>query len=85
MKKINYLSDLNEIFSKYFNRKISLNEKYSAKDIRGWDSLAQVGLVLMIEKKYKIKFSISQIEKLKNVGDMIDLLKKINEKKKSQL
>ena len=44
--------------------------------------MAQVGLVLMIEKKYKIKFSISQIEKLKNVGDMIDLLKKINEKKK---
>lgn len=81
MKNNKYLIDLNEIFSKYFNRKISLKNSTSAKNIKGWDSLAQVGLVLMIEKKYKIKFSIKDIEKLKNIGDMINVLIKLNEKK----
>ena len=47
------------------------------------DSLAQVGLILLIEKKYKLRFSIGEIEKLKNIGDMINLLEKLNETKKS--
>ena len=76
-----HLLNLNEIFTKYFNRRINLKKNTSAKNIKGWDSLAQVGLILMIEKKYKMMFSLSETSNLKNIGDMIKVLqKKINEK-----
>ena len=37
----------------------------------------------MIEKKYKLRFSIGEIEKLKNIGDMINLLEKLMKRKKA--
>jgi acyl carrier protein len=70
------------IFQKYFyNTKIIITEKTSAKNIKQWDSLAQIGLIILIEKKFKIRFSINEVEKLKNIGDMADLIYEKNKKK----
>lgn len=70
------------IFRKYFNNtKIIITEKTSAKNIKQWDSLAQIGLIILIEKKFKIRFSINEVEKLKNIGDMVDLIYEKNKKK----
>ena len=70
------------IFKKYFNNtKIIITEKTSAKNIKQWDSLAQIGLIILIEKKFKIRFSINEVEKLKNIGDMVDLIYEKNKKK----
>lgn len=70
------------IFQKYFyNTKIIFTEKTSAKNIKQWDSLAQIGLIILIEKKFKIRFSINEVEKLKNIGDMVDLIYEKNKKK----
>ena len=70
------------IFKKYFNNtKIIITEKTSAKNIKQWDSLAQIGLIILIEKKFKIRFSINEVEKLKNIGDMADLIYEKNKKK----
>jgi acyl carrier protein len=42
--------------------------------VEGWDSLAHVNLVVAIEKHYKLKFSLGELEGLKNVGEMADLI-----------
>jgi acyl carrier protein len=39
-----------------------------------WDSLAHINLVTSIEKRYKIKFALGELQELKDVGDMIDLI-----------
>lgn len=79
MNKI--LKSLEAIFQNYFNNKrIKLDNKTNSKNIKNWDSLAQVGLVLAIEKKFKLKFSLKEIEKLNNIGDMINLIIKKNKK-----
>ena len=71
------LNDLNKIFRSYFNNdKINLVEKSTAKDVKGWDSLAQISLIVLIEKKFKMKFSVREISKLENVGEMVNLIKK---------
>jgi acyl carrier protein len=71
------LNDLNKIFRSYFNNdKINLVEKSTAKDVKGWDSLAQISLIVLIEKKFKMKFSVREISKLENVGGMVNLIKK---------
>jgi acyl carrier protein len=70
-------NNLNKIFRDYFNNdKISLNNKTTSKNIKAWDSLAQISLIILIEKKFKIKFTVKEVESLSNVGDMINLIKK---------
>lgn len=73
--KSKYLKELNKIFVAYFNnKKILINEITTAKDIKNWDSLAQVALIISIERKFKLKFSVKEVDNLKNIGDMVKLI-----------
>lgn len=45
-----------------------------AGDIPDWDSLAQINLVVAIEKDFGITMSLQDMATLSNVGDMIDLI-----------
>jgi acyl carrier protein len=48
----------------------------NAETVEGWDSLAHINLISAIEREFKIKFALGELESLKNVGDMIDLMAK---------
>jgi acyl carrier protein len=54
---------------------ISVTPELSAKDVDGWDSLTHIRLMLTVEKAFKIKFSTSEIGNLKNVSDLVALIK----------
>lgn len=72
------LSKLEQIFRAYFDDNLlSIEETTSAHDIEEWDSLAQVGLVLSIEKEFNIRFSIDEIESLENIGGMVKLIERL--------
>jgi acyl carrier protein len=66
---------LAEIFEAVFDEEIMVTPELSAKDVDGWDSLTHIRLILTIEKRFKIKFSASEIGKLENVGDLVSLIK----------
>jgi acyl carrier protein len=51
-----------------------LTRDSNASNVEDWDSLAHVNLVTAIERHYKIKFALGELQELKNVGDMIDLI-----------
>jgi acyl carrier protein len=53
---------------------VDLRDDLAAGDIPEWDSLSHVRLIVTIERQFKIKFSNSEIEGLKNVGDLIRLV-----------
>ena len=81
LNKTYFLKKIKPLFFEVFeNNKLKISFKSSAKNIKNWDSLAQISLILGIEKLFKIKFSVSEVVKLKNVGEMIDLIIKKNEK-----
>ena len=66
---------LAQIFGEVFDDdSIELAPELSAKDVDGWDSLTHIRLILTIEKAFKIKFSTSEIGKLRNVGDLVTLI-----------
>jgi acyl carrier protein len=67
---------LSKIFEDLFDEEfIKVTPELSAKDVDGWDSLTHIRLLLTIEKAFKVKFSTSDIGKLKNVGDLVKLIK----------
>jgi acyl carrier protein len=72
MDKSYIYARLAEIFQDVFDEdSIKVVPELSAKDVDGWDSLAHIRLILTIEKAFNIKFSTSEIGRLKNVGDLV--------------
>ena len=46
----------------------------TANDIEEWDSLSHIRLIVAVERKFKVKFTNSEIEQLKRVGDLVALI-----------
>jgi len=53
---------------------LTIQDTTSADDIEDWDSLNHINLVSAIEKEFKIKFALGELQTLKNVGAMVDLM-----------
>jgi acyl carrier protein len=69
-------SRLHEIFEAVFDKDdIEIAPETEAKDVQGWDSLTHVRLILTIERIFKTRFSTAEVGKLKNVGDLVALIK----------
>jgi acyl carrier protein len=54
---------------------ISVTPELSAKDVDGWDSVTHIRLMLTVERAFRTKFSTSEIGNLKNIGDLVTLIK----------
>jgi len=66
---------LEPVFREVFDDKsITLSRATTANDIDDWDSLTHMNLVIALELRFKIKFALGELQSLKNVGDMLDLI-----------
>jgi acyl carrier protein len=67
---------LTDIFTDIFDLdSIELTPETTADDVSAWDSLTHIRLILTIQKAFQIKFSTSEVGNLKNVGDLVKLIK----------
>ncbi len=72
----NLLEEVQDIFRDVFDQPdLVITRESSASNVDDWDSLAHINLVTAIEKRYKIKFALGELQELKNVGDMLDLMR----------
>jgi len=77
MNENKIISILQTIFNDIFIiSKVKVNRKLKANQVKEWDSLNQINILIAIEKEFKIKFSIKEIQSMNNVGDTIDIIKK---------
>jgi acyl carrier protein len=75
MDRASVISDLNPIFQDVLDLPdLRLEPASNAQSVEGWDSLAHVNLVVAIERHYRIKFALGELQALKNVGEMADLI-----------
>ena len=69
------LEELQPIFHDVFDDdSIVVTEETNASMIEDWDSLSHIRLVAAIEKHFAVKFALGELQGLKNVGDMIELI-----------
>lgn len=61
---------IKELEKLFHNKWKSYKNNKLLKDADGWDSLKQIQLIILIEKKIKKKLPIQEILKIKKVGDV---------------
>jgi len=77
MTNTQIISELQPVFADILDvPSLRLTPETKASDVEGWDSLAHINLVVAVEKRYKVKFALGELQDLKNVGDMADLILK---------
>jgi len=75
------MDELTSVFQQVFDDdELIVTRTTSAADVDGWDSLTHVSLMLVIEKRFGIRFKSAQVASLKNVGELADLIETLPRK-----
>jgi acyl carrier protein len=70
------LARLTEIFREVFGEQsLPLSRETRASDIKGWDSLAHITLMLSVQRAFRVRLSAAETSQLKDVGALADLLR----------
>lgn len=73
----NLLSEVQQIFRDVFDDpKLTIAPETNSSSIPDWDSLTHLSLVTAIERQFKVRFALGDLQNLKNVGEMIALIEK---------
>jgi|HubBroStandDraft_1064217.scaffolds.fasta_scaffold1176529_1 acyl carrier protein len=68
-------TELTGIFRKVFDDPLlTLREDMTAADVEGWDSLSHITLIVSIERSFRIKVALAEIQRLNDVGALIQLI-----------
>lgn len=66
---------LNEVFRDVFDDEdITVTKDTTADDIEDWDSLEHINLIVAVEKKFGMKFTMGEVSGMKNVGEMAKII-----------
>lgn len=75
MDKPEVVIKLTEVFRAIFNNDtMVLSDELTANDVENWDSLTHMLLITEVESAFSIKFKLKDLNKMKNVGDMINII-----------
>ena len=68
---------LNGVFRDVFDDEdITVDDSTTADDIEDWDSLEHINLIVAVENAFGIKFNMGEVNAMKNVGEMVDIILK---------
>jgi len=75
MERATVVDQLTPVFRKIFNAPdLVITDEMTANDVEGWDSLSHMLLIADVEAAFSIKFKLKELNKMRNVGDMIDII-----------
>lgn len=71
------MEGLTSIFHEVFgDETIQLTPQTTAEDIEAWDSFNHINIIVATEMRFGIKFQTAEIEELKDVGHLAELIGK---------
>lgn len=75
MSREEIYEQLNEVFQDVFDDEdIVVCDSTTADDIDDWDSLEHINLIVAVERQFHIKFNMGEVNKFRNVGEMVDVI-----------
>ena len=75
MTRSDIFSELTPVFRDVFNQPgLILTEDLTANDVDNWDSLSHMVMITEVEQRFNIKFKLRDINKMRNVGDLVTIL-----------
>jgi len=68
---------LQNIFREVFDDDLlAVTPEMGSRDIDGWDSVAQVKLVLAIEEQFGFQFTEDEVSMIRNVGGFVEAIER---------
>lgn len=55
---------------------LQITDSMTAHDVEQWDSLTHINLIVAVEKRFRIKFTTGEVNQLRNVGDLVALIRR---------
>lgn len=75
MTRAEVFDRLNKVFQDVFDdESITVSDTTTSDDIEDWDSLEHINLVVAVENEFEVKFNMGEVNKMKNVGEMVDII-----------
>ena len=76
MTEAEIYAGLAEVFHEAFgDDRLVLTPQMSAADVKGWDSVKMVSIILGVEQHFDIRLRSREVDRLKSVGDLAALVK----------
>ena len=77
MKNNFILKEIKIILKKNFNIKTKITSETILSELKNWDSLMHLDFIMMLEKKFKKKFQLNEMFKIKKISEFEEILRKI--------
>ncbi len=75
MTRAEVYEKLNKVFQDVFDDEtITVHDETTSEDIEDWDSLEHINLVVAVENEFDVDFNMGEVNKMKNVGEMVDII-----------
>ena len=75
MSREEVFEKLDQVFQDVFDdESLHVTDETTAADVDGWDSLEHIDLMASVERAFGIRFYMGEITRMKNVGEMADLI-----------
>jgi acyl carrier protein len=75
MERDEIKTEIKKIFIKVLKlTHFEIKDELTANDVDGWDSLTHMIIITEVEEKFAIKFKLRDLNKLNNIGNLIDLV-----------
>ena len=75
MERNEIVEKLTAVFQEVFSDStLVLNDEMTSKDVEKWDSLTHMLMISTVEERFDVKFKLKEVNKLKQVGDIIATL-----------
>jgi len=70
------IDQLQDIFRSAFSSDVSINSETSKDNLPEWDSINHLNLIVELEDRLNIQFTPEEIEDMKSVEILLDLIQK---------
>lgn len=75
MERNDVMVKITPIFREVFgDNSLELRDDMTAADVEKWDSLTHMIMITKVEEVFGIRFKLKELNKLKNVGSLCDLI-----------